>query len=328
MLTRKTFTGNAFYPQPEVGCLRISGPDAAAFLQRQSTNDVRLLAPNRSVLTVLTSPTGRILDLLRLLKEQDATILALTLPGYAAATGRYLKSRIFFMDKVSVEDCSGQWSLFDLEGARAGELLGSLGLETPGIDQVTSGDVFGTAVRVVGQPGLAGTGFRLIVPAAALLVVEKSLAEAGGERLDHARYEILRVEAGLPAAGTELDERYTPLETSLDGAISSTKGCYTGQEVIARQLTYDKVTQRLAGLRLSAPVAAGLPVFVEGRAIGAVTSFAQSPVYGPIALAILKRPFHEPGREVQVGAGEGIRATVSGLPFSSDPPEDLDPISS
>jgi folate-binding protein YgfZ len=179
---------------------------------------------------------------------------------------------------------------------------------------------------VVGQPGLAGTGYRLVAPAIARQAVEQALAEAGGERLDPALYEILRVEAGLPAAGAELDERYTPLETGLGEAISSTKGCYTGQEVIARQLTYDKVTQHLAGLRLSAPVTSGLPVLAEGRGVGTVTSFAQSPVYGPIALAILKRPFHEPGREVQVG--EGVRATVSALPFAPDRPEDLAHLSS
>jgi folate-binding protein YgfZ len=297
-------------------------------LQRQSTNDVRLLAPNRSVLTVLTSPTGRILDLLRLLKEEDTSILALTLPGYTAATGRYLKSRIFFMDKVSVEDCSGEWYLVDLDGAQAKAQLERLRLEAPGLDRVTSGVTFGATVRVVGQPGLAGTGYRLVAPAAARQIIEQALAEAGGERLDSTLYEILRIEAGLPVAGAELNERYTPLETGLGEAISSTKGCYTGQEVIARQLTYDKVTQHLAGLRLSGPVTAGLPVLAEGRAVGTVTSFAQSPVYGPIALAILKRPFHEPGREVQVGEGESVRATVSALPFAPGRPEDLAHLSS
>jgi folate-binding protein YgfZ len=127
-------------------------------------------------------------------------------------------------------------------------------------------------------------------------------------------YEVRRVELGLPGPARELTEDYTPLETNLDAAISDSKGCYTGQEIIARQVTYDKITKRMAGLKLQAPVAAGAAVHVEGRGAGEVTSAVHSPNCGAIALAILKRPHHAPGTAVTVGE-EGTRGVVVALPF-------------
>jgi folate-binding protein YgfZ len=101
----------------------------------------------------------------------------------------------------------------------------------------------------------------------------------------------MRVEAGLPAAGAELSEDYTPLEAGLAAAISSTKGCYTGQEVLARQITYDKVTQHLCGLRLTRRAQPGGRVWApDGSPVGRVTSAATSPRFGEIALAVVKRP--------------------------------------
>jgi tRNA-modifying protein YgfZ len=132
--------------------------------------------------------------------------------------------------------------------------------------------------------------------------------------LSDAEYEILRLEAGLPAAGHELTEEYTPLETGLEQLVSTSKGCYTGQEVLARQVNYDKVTRHLAGLRLKAEVPAGSSVTSEGKPAGIITSIAISPRLGPIALAVLRRPYHEPGTAVSVGE---IKGTVEALPFNS-----------
>lgn len=315
--------GTAYFPQPQVGYLRISGPDRAAFLQRQSTNDISGLSPVHSIVTVLTTPTARILDLLRLFEEGTANegqdspngvTGGICLPAQAAETTRYLKSRIFFMDKVSVSDASAEFFQIDLEGRQAAELLHRFNLPLE-LDFVTQGEIAGVEVRAIGQPGLAGLGGRLLAPMQAAGRIETALEDAGALRLSMEEHEILRVEAGLPGAGAELTSEYTPLEAGLGWAISSSKGCYTGQEVIARQITYDKVTQHLAGLRLEAPTAAGDRAWFEGRPVGRVTSSVQSPVFGPIALAILKRPYHEPGVPLHVGGEDGIPAVVSKLPF-------------
>jgi folate-binding protein YgfZ len=114
-----------------------------------------------------------------------------------------------------------------------------------------------------------------------------------------------------------LNADYTPLENNMNWAISSTKGCYTGQEVIARQITYDKVTRKLVGVRLGAEVAVGSTVFAGKQAAGTVTSTALSSKFGPIALAMIKRPHNETGADVTIGDQDsGVLGTVADLPFS------------
>ncbi|HEX7972963.1 MAG TPA: glycine cleavage T C-terminal barrel domain-containing protein [Anaerolineales bacterium] len=311
--------GAAFFQQPDAGYLRIGGPDQADFLQRQTTNDIRRLAPGQALLTVLTSPTARILDVFHLLQEPE-TIGVITLPGRGASTARFLKSRIFFMDKVTVKDASAEFTQIDVMGPQVADRLRPLGINpTPGIDRVVSFLVGDSAVRVLGLNPANGLGCRLLAPAAEGAALSARLVEQGISPLKPESYELLRVEAGLPGAGSELNEAYTPLETGLEAAISSGKGCFTGQEVIARQVTYDKVTQHLCGLRLENDVKPGDNVWGEERAVGAITSAVHSPRLGPIGLAILKRPYHQPGTAVTVGERDGANITgvVSGLPFQA-----------
>jgi len=143
------------------------------------------------------------------------------------------------------------------------------------------------------------------------------LAEAGARGLVGEAYETVRVEAGLPAAGRELTDAYTPLETGLRAAVHEAKGCYTGQEVLARQINYDKITRQMVGLRLETPVQRGAAVQVEGRGAGEVTSAVVSPRFGAIALAVVKRPHFEPGTVVMVASGEETaRGEVVALPFA------------
>jgi folate-binding protein YgfZ len=266
---------------------------------------------------VLTSPSARILDVLRLWEEPD-TLKVITLPGHGRATARYLKSRIFFMDKVSLVDLSAEFAQIDLEGPEAMEWLTRLGFtRAPELDEVMTGDFGGTTLHALGQPGFTGVGYNLLIPRQAVTGVITALDELMLARLTDETYHVLRVEAGMPASRAELTEEYTPLEAGLDWAISDSKGCYTGQEVIARQITYDKITQRLAGLHLDSPAQPGERVWVEGKPAGSVTSTAGSPRFGEIALAILKRPYYEPGNSVRVGNLEqqASLARVTKLPF-------------
>jgi folate-binding protein YgfZ len=160
--------------------------------------------------------------------------------------------------------------------------------------------------------------YRLLYPAGAWEELSRSLEAMGMIPLNEESYQALRVEAGRPAAGYELTEEYTPLESGMDYAISDHKGCYTGQEVIARQITYDKVTRQLAGLRLEAPAAPGESLFAveDDRQAGEITSYADSPRFGPIALGIIRRPYHQPGTRLAIGdQARGRQATVVTLPF-------------
>ena len=125
----------------------------------------------------------------------------------------------------------------------------------------------------------------------------------------------MRVESGSPGAGHELTEAYTPLEVHLNYAISDKKGCYTGQEVIARQINFDKITRHLVGLTLESTTEEGTSLVSGSTPAGTVTSTVISPRFGPIALAVVKRPFDKPGTILTVEGGDQAKARVTALPF-------------
>ncbi len=284
------------------------------FLQRQTTNDIRLLEPASCLVTALTNPAARILDLLTLV-DQSKSLLAITLPGHGGTTHQYLRSRIFFNDKVTVDDLSHEMTLIDLLGPGSLGLLAQLGMESALVEnRVMSWEMAGGLVQGFIQRGL---GYRLTCQSNQAPALLAALDSAGAVRLSYETFDLLRIEAGVPAGGQELTDEYTPLEAGLGWAVSASKGCYTGQEVIARQITYDKVTRHLAGLRLNQPVQAREEVFSaeEERQIGTITSAAVSPRLGPLALAILKRPYDQPGGQVALGKQDGPTATVVSLPF-------------
>jgi folate-binding protein YgfZ len=210
---------------------------------------------------------------------------------------------------VAVQDASAAFAQVELFGPGAAALLGET---IPASDEVREQTLGGVALRVIGTD----YGFLLLVPAGDAAAVEAWLAEAGAAPVTQDTMEILRVEAGRPSPAHELTEDYTPLEMNLGAAVSDTKGCYTGQEVIARQITYDKITKRLVGVRLDAPVNAGAAVLAEDRRAGEVTSAVESPRLGPIALAVIKRPHFDPGTPVTLNTAEGaVGGTVVALPF-------------
>lgn len=312
-----SLAGATFFPQPRAGYLTLEGPHRLDLLQRLSTNDLRPLQAGTVIITSLTSPTARLLDVLSVFFEGD-TLVALSLPGYGEATLRYLKSRIFFMDQVSVSDFSSAYAQYDLDGIRAAQSLERLGVNpTPGLDQIVATGFKGARLQVIGQRGLVGLGYRLILPREAAPTLEAALERAGVTHLSAEAHHLLRLEAGLPTAGAELTADYTPLEVGLDWTISQTKGCYTGQEVVARQITYDKVIQRLRGLHLEYSVEPRARLWAEGKSVGVVTSAGVSPRFGPIALAIVRRPYDQPGTKLIAGDApdQGVMSRVVALPF-------------
>lgn len=306
---------DGFYRFPDGGYLRLSGADRRSFLQRQTTNHIDLLQPEHSLLTVLTSPTARILDVFILLDEGDE-IGILTLPGQGQVTWKYLRGRIFFNDRVSIADQSHATVQIDVFGPQV-----EAALETIGVDRLLEvNQVFRTpyGLYCLRLERAFGLGYRLLMPSASAEKVVAALDAAGLKVLATEDYNRLRVEQGLPSARRELTEDYTPLEAGLLVAISDSKGCYTGQEVIARQINYDKVTRLLCGLRLSGPAEPGTELYALDEApAGRLTSTAASSRFGAIGLGIVKRPYHQSGSLLRAGAAGvgGVAARVSQLPF-------------
>ena len=313
---RQAWEAAAFFRPSVVGSLLIGGKDREAFIQRQTTNDVRRLKPESALLSVLTSPTARILDVLYLLSEQDQ-IRALTLASSGAATTSFLQSRIFFVDQVTVQDTSAAWVQIYLVGPKAVHIFAqAFESPAPAVDQVVELKIADNPVRFfAARPSIIPGGI-FISPAVAVEEIVQRLESAGAGQLSPDAWEIFRVELGLPGPRSELNEEFTPLEIGLSEAISDSKGCYTGQEIIARQITYEKVTQHLRLILLEQPLEPGAQIRVEGKRAGVLTSAVISPKLGPIGLAVLKRPYHEDGTQIELETGEGeiVPAQVVTMP--------------
>lgn len=303
--------GAAWLPRPDAGVLQLSDVDRSDFLHRMTTNNINALQPGQSTVTVLTSPTARILFVFTVVNRRD-DLLLLPAPGQTQTLTRHLRGQIFFMDKVKVEDISKEMKRLRLIGPEASKALAQLGVDA---SQAKADDVLAhDDLWVVAQPHYELPGYELVVPAPRQADIVSALERGGARPLtDPAVYEARRVELGRPAVGAELTEDYNPLEVGLAWTCSETKGCYTGQEIIARQINYDRVTRSLVGLTAAEPLTPGAAVSVDGRNMGRVTSTAYSvKLDAPIALAVVKRPANLPGTQALV---DGTPAQVTGLPF-------------
>ena len=301
-------SGAALQLRPHCGVLRLEGRDRVDFLQRMTTNDIARLQAGQAALTILTSPVARIDAVFTVLCRPD-DLLLLTSEGQADALRQGLQGQIFFMDKVTVTDESASLRRLRIVGPAAGDLLTAAGLPLPADDDSFHEE---GGVIVLRQERFDLPGYAIACAADELIALQERLTDAGAALLtDNAAYEARRIELGRPRPGRELTDTVNPLEAGLTWACAENKGCYTGQEIIARQLTYDKVTRSLVRLRSDLPLAEGAPVRVNDRAVGTVTSSGLSPTAGPLALAILKRPHNVEGATVDV---EGVAARVEQIP--------------
>lgn len=302
-------TGAAVRLDPLAGVLILRDADRVDFLQRMTTNNIAALRDGQSCVTVLTSPTAKIIHVFTVLARPEELWL-LPAPGETAALERHLRGQIFFMDKVKVANVSGDYARLRVIGPQAAGALAGLDLAAAELgdgDARQAGDLVVVAQQTYDLPG-----FELIVPAPS---VDDVVARLELPVADDAACLVRRIELGRPAPGAEITGEYSPLEAGLAWACAENKGCYTGQEIIARQITYDKVTRQLVGLRSDAPLSAGSTVRDGEREVGQVTSSAYSPaLQAHIALAILKRTHSEPGTAVRAGDTD---ATVAALPFDA-----------
>jgi len=307
----------AYHRFADPGYIRLTGETRQDFLHRQTTNDMNRLTSGQAVSTVITSPTARIIDVLTVLAEDENSYGLITADGYAESTTAFLKGKIFFMDRVSAEDISGSKVQLELFGPALNSVLGSAGIVFPHeSEHVVHSSIESVPVTMLGVEYFTGTGVRLIASIDDAQALETSFHSLGLEKVSASAYETLRVEYGLPASGTELTDDFTPLEVGLDRLISDSKGCYTGQEIIARQITYDKVTKRLVGLLLPSEVAAGSSLRANGKPAGKVTSVVNSPRFGWIALAVLKRDgLDQPNVSIVDSSETEIVAEIQPLPF-------------
>jgi folate-binding protein YgfZ len=295
------------------GRVRAVGRDRLDLLHRMSTNDLNGLAPGEARQTVLTTAIARIVDWLWVLNLGESA-LCLTGPGRATLVRRWLSGYIFYRDQVKLEDASQALGQLGLFGPQAGAVAEAL---LPGAGGLGAGRLLQRdgLIVVCGHP-LAGGGYSVLAPAGQLPGLWEQALGAGATPAGEDAFQLLRLEAGRPYAGHELTEEYIPLEANLWGAVSFSKGCYIGQEIIARMESRGKLARRLMGVRLDRPVEAGVEVrAAEGdQVVGRVTTAGVLPDQGPVALAFLKTASATAGVKVRVGeaAGEVVEVPFGG----------------
>ncbi len=291
----------------DFGLLVVGGAEAADYLQGQLTNDVEAIEPGEGAYAALLDRKGHMQADMRVLRPGEGPALWLLLEpeGLAAATRHLQMYKIG--REVEVDDASDERSLLSLVGPRSAEIAGCAPLPDLACEAVT---VAGAECLAVGS----AEGIDLVVPAAERDRGRDSLLAAGAVEVSAEAAEILRIEAGRPRFGAEMGTETMPAEAGIvEQAVSFTKGCYIGQETVARLHYKGKPNRHLRGLRLSAPVAPGASLRLGEKEVGTVGSAAVSPALGPVGLAILRREA-EPGATVAVGE-DGVTAEVVALPF-------------
>ena len=307
-------TGAALVDTSAREVIRVSGPDRVSFLQGMVTQDVEGLPVGSVADAALLTAKGAMVADARVVKRTD-DILLLTEPGFGPVVLGMLE-RYLISEDAELSDASPVFGQLAVVGPEADALAArALGLEPPAGAALRPFDAAGTTGWALPQ-GLLLPGVDLLLPVDALLPVFDRLLEAGATPAGFAALEVLRVERGTPRFGTDMDEKTIPLEANLQRALHFQKGCYIGQEVIARATFRGHVNRHLVGLRFSGELpATRTELFVGERRVGWVTSAVRSPRFGAIGLGYAHRDVAQPGTELTLAGGAGT-ARIEALPFS------------
>jgi len=265
------------------GKLALTGVDRKAFLNGQVTNDVEALEPGQGCYAAFLTPKGKMLGDLRILDAPDELLLdteRVALQGLFDLVRRFSIGHDVQLHKRTLES-----GLMSLIGSDARAVAG--GAELPEAEHShIAAQIAEHPVRLIATDA----GVDVLCSAGDTETVATALRAAGAEPMDEAYAEILRVECGRPRYGVDLDDSVIPQEAGLnERAVSFTKGCYVGQETVARLHWRGKPNRHLRGVRLMAPAQAGTPLTLEGKEVGRLTSAVVSPRLGPVALALVRR---------------------------------------
>jgi|SRR5882672_2143292 len=312
------------------GRLVLTGADRRSYLQGLLSNDIDALVEGAGCYSAYLTAQGRMIADMRVFETGDS--LLVDLDGTLAEGVADRWSRFIFSEDVQIRNESRSTSQIGVFGPRAAQALSRVFADSAAAAGELERALRGLPVNairrwtLVGQPAhvlvsddIGVLGFEVVLPASLQGRLLESLRSAGGIEVDARAAEICRVEGGRPLFLVDMDEDTIPLEAGIeDRAISLTKGCYVGQEVIIRVLHrgHGRVARRLVGIAFEAGGAVpsrGVRIFASGRDIGSITSAVESPVLRcPIALGYVHRDFQEAGTQVTVGDRKG---TVTALPF-------------
>lgn len=322
---RAATEGCALFDDSDRGRLRASGPDAAGFLHRITANDVRALAVGAGQRNLLLSPKGKVNHEFELYRTGEAEFV-LSVPAGRARALLAALDLYLFSEKVVLAAASEDYAPLVLVGPRSDDVAARvLGRQVPQREYAWSEGTFEGAALVAARTRYAGSSaIRIACTPAQARRLWPALHGAGAQPAGVVVRDILRVEAGAALYGVDVDENVYPQEARLEDAFSLDKGCYTGQEVIAKIDTYGGLNKRLVALRISHddPIAHGTRLYrrddepvapgeSEWRDLGLVTSWAYSFVLDTgLVLAYVKRRHQQPGTVFRVGEGPATAVIV------------------
>ncbi|BAY36812.1 glycine cleavage T protein [Nostoc sp. NIES-2111] len=294
------------------GRIRVGDDERLRFLHNQSTNDFQKLKPGQGCDTVMVTSTARTIDLVSGYVLDDAVLLLVS-PNRREFLLQWLDRYIFFADKVQLTDITDETASFSIIGPGSDAIVEKLGASAI-VGQAYGNHITldGGVIVAVGS-GLASPGYTLILPVEQKQQVWQKTIELGAVELSDRAWDTLRILQGRPAPDAELTDDYNPLEVGLWQTISFNKGCYIGQETIARLNTYKGVKQYLWGIRLNAPAEVGDTITIGEEKVGKLTSYTETPD-GYFGLGYIRSKAGGVGLKVQVGNVEG---EIVEIPFVS-----------
>jgi folate-binding protein YgfZ len=304
------------------GRLLVSGSEAVMFLNGLITNDMKTLALNSWMPAVFPNVQGRLIAAVRIIHGEDGFLI--DTESVSLATVARLLERFTLAGDFRVKDLTSETAMLSIQGQDAAQVMRQLFGETAATlarAQVTTSRLANDRdLTIIRGTHTGEDGFDLFVNTWQIELLRKSLTNAGAQTIGADTAETLRLEAGIPRFGIDMDESKVVTETNLDDAVSFTKGCYIGQEIIARIKYRGHVAKKLTGVLLEekAPLQNGAKILsADDKEIGSITSSAVSPrLNRTIALAYIKYDHLEPGTKVKVvAAEEHLAAKVAELPF-------------
>ncbi|WP_017295817.1 CAF17-like 4Fe-4S cluster assembly/insertion protein YgfZ [Geminocystis herdmanii] len=297
------------------GLLSITGDDRLRFLHNQSTNNIQGLKVGEGCDTVLVNSTGRNIDLVSAYVQENQVLLLVS-PHQNKPLYDWLDRYIFPFDKVAIKDVTNDYRIFTLIGEKSQDLLSEwvdnefLNSSEFSHKIITIEDI--ELIITVGC-NLKLTGYNLIIPQEKAHQIWDKLTAKNPILLNNEDYENLQILRGKPRVNHELTDEFNPLESGLWDAISFNKGCYIGQETIARLNTYKGVKQKLWGIKLKGSIDPEKDkiIMVEGEKVGKITSYLETELEN-FALGYIRTKAGDIGLKVTIGEVEG---EVINIPF-------------
>ncbi len=301
------------------GKIRVTGEDRLSFLDGLLTNDLKPLREGQGLYAAVLDHKARVHGDLVVYHAGDHYLLETDAESKDRITA-YL-TKLLVSDDVTLTDATSEFAILAVVGPRSGSVVNSVFRDSPPKESYDHRvvDWNGSNVRIARSPYFGGDGYELWIPATAdMAAAFRTLLAAGATAFGTTAAEALRIEAGRPKFGVDMGEDTLVLEAGLEHAISMTKGCYVGQEIVSRAVYQGHLNRRLVLLEVGGkvPPKAGSPVLAEGQAVGSVTSAAWSANRDRVlAFAYVRRPHDAPATGLTVRADRDLPARVSVLPF-------------